>query len=581
MVALSDETRFKNLPPKEEWDKFLEVVKENNGRILYIEETFWHNALTRCKGRVLDIPIFAHCDDGDRTAAVTDIIKEEIDVLVDDDGDKHYSVVSSDKWVFNRDYAHINITTSIYEYVYKKYTADEKHFTKYTIYGHQVCCPITRHHMYDRDLEELTLLFKGQLMGQNNGSPFRTVDSVANNYYDRCLKDGRGSFIKRTAPAVQLLTKFTMQQMTEDIDALKTKIEGMDLPVDDSQVMVKLLNNTYYSRIKTADLEKYEQEGRISAYYPVITFENTQNILENLPKIEVPMGVMGLGSASTGILDQIVRGTFFNKYLLCDFDTIEEKNLRNQWYVRNQVGQTKTQASRTTIGTIKNLSSTEVILKNCKFQEAHLEAYDFKYLISGFDSIECRLELLDYVQTGKTKAKYIIDTRYDDLSSSIFFVDTNNPDEMEYYKQGLLSDKEAFDKIREEKSLQSWEQFQEWLEKHNVFTSGCATFCSDIDKLLEQDFVACPCEDSTIECRSQECLGFFKRMWEDHKDVIKRACYTEAESSCLRQNFIDIYKFTSSFVFAAVRAIESDEGKPFTHIDATTEGIPRSMIIRK
>ena len=160
-------------------------------------------------------------------------------------------------------------------------------------------------------------------------------------------------------------------------------------------------------------------------------------------------------------------------------------------------------------------------------------------------------------------------------------MDTGNEAEMEYYKQGLLSDKEAFDKMREEKSLQSWEEFKDWLEKHYVFTSGCAAFCNDIDKALDQDFVQMPCVDSNIECSSEGCYNFFKNMWEQHKDVIKRACYSEGESSCLRQNFIDIYKFTSSFVFAAIRAIESEEEKPFTHIDATTEGIPRSMIIRK
>lgn len=581
MVALSDETRFKQLPTTEEWLAFRRVVEENGGKTIIIDETYWHNALTRCKGVVKDIPIFASYDDSDRTGAILSIDKnvynvERTEPTDDSEGSEHLEKVDelSSKWVFNKDYAHTNITASVSSYSYRKYINNEKQLIEYKILYEAICCPITRHHLYYRDLNELVLIFKGQLMGQNSGSPFRRVESVANNYNDTALKDSHGSFIKRTAPVIQLLLRMSLNDIAQ-ADNLAERIQEIALPPSDDYVAVKLIDDSYYTVHKKEELTP-EFESYISAYYPVITYEQTKDILSNIPKIEVQVAVMGLGSASTGILDQLCRSDWFNKYLFCDFDYVEDKNLRNQWYIRNHIGQSKCQASRTQMGCIRNLSSTEVILKQCRFQDASLSAYNFKYIISGFDSIECRLELLQNIIDGKVRAKYLIDTRYDDLNSSIFLIDLANEEEVAYYKAGLEQDKEAFDKIIAEKQIKNVDEFLAFLEAHDVYHQGCSLLHKSIGATAMEE--AC---SGNFACNTEECREHFKALWEAHQEEIKKNCLPQEESSCVRQNFIDIYKFTSSFVFAGIRGIEEDEKKLFTHIEATTNEIPRSIILRK
>ena len=83
-------------------------------------------------------------------------------------------------------------------------------------------------------------------------------------------------------------------------------------------------------------------------------------------------------------------------------------------------------------------------------------------------------------------------------------------------------------------------------------------------------------------CGDARCLAFWKRIWDEKKDELKIYKPEEQqESSCVKQNFIDIYKYASSFVFAAIREIESGNPKPFTHIEASTDVLPKSMILRK
>lgn len=575
MVALSDETRFKQLPTTEEWLAFRRIVEENNGKVLIIDETYWHNALTRCKGIVKDIPVFAACDDSDRTGAILSIEKNVYNVTRTETTGTSEASESLEKidelstrWVFNMDYAHTNITSSTSTYTYTKYINNNMQCIKYTILYEAICCPISRHHLFYKDLNELTLIFKGQLMGQNSGSPFRRVESVANNYEDIALRDGRGAFIKRTAPVIQLLLKMSLNDIAHATD-LADRINSISLPPSEEYVALKLIQNSHYTVHKKSEITP-EFEEKISAYYPQITYEQTKDILDNIPKIEVNVGVMGLGSASTGILDQICRSTWFNKYLLCDFDYVEDKNLRNQWYIRSNIGQSKCQSSRTQIGNLRNLSSTEVILKQCRFQDANLSAYEFKYIVSGFDSIDCRLELLNNIIDGTIKAKYLIDTRYDDLNSSIFLIDLSNEDEVNYYKTGLEQDKEVFDKQLEEKQLKNIDEFMAYLEENNIFQQGCSLLHNTIG--AEEN-----CEGN---CQSEDCINHFKNLWETHHDNIVKKCVPQEESSCVRQNFIDIYKYTSSFVFAGIRGIEEEEKKLFTHIEATTEGVPKNMIVR-
>ena len=66
--------------------------------------------------------------------------------------------------------------------------------------------------------------------------------------------------------------------------------------------------------------------------YPIITYKQALEIQDRLPRQPIDMIVAGLGSAGSGILDQVARSNLVNSFYLVDPDIIEEKNLRNQWY---------------------------------------------------------------------------------------------------------------------------------------------------------------------------------------------------------------------------------------------------------
>lgn len=618
MVATYDETRFQQLPTAEEWEKIKTDFESKNGKIILIDKTHWFNLLTRCKGPVNNIPIYAPQDTSSRPYAISEIIYQEVrtpeeikkEVGIDyddiDDYDYEYSeenpkvgLVDRKHWVFNQDYSHQNISSSSDWYTLRietKTIKDDYVYTtkQYRIKFYSICSPITMHHLYSKDPNEITLIFKGQLMGQNGNSPYRTVESVANNYFDKALRDSRNGFIKRTAPIIQLISKLTINDLTNS-DSARETLSKIKLPKNDSEVLVKLIENNNYVVVNKLELPELEEKKKLSCYYPILTYEQCKGILDDLPKIDVEFACFGLGSAGTGILSQVGRSNWFSKYLLCDFDTVEIKNLRNQWYQTGDVSMTKVVASQSLL---KKLSrqQREIIAKYNKFQDINMDSFKFKYVVSGFDSIDARLEFLNTFTNGTSTSKYLIDTRYDELTASIFFIDLEDEAQVEYYHKGLVSDKEAFDALREKniQRITSQDEFIEYLDHNNIFYANCASMCRKLQKTYEETI---PAEQRTTEtdlifdrghgccnhCRSTECLNFFKKMYEEFPQLIHDNFYIEKkeESSCLRENFIDIYDFASSFVFATIRQIESDEPKPFTHVEVQTENIPSMMVLRK
>lgn len=455
---------------------------------------------------------------------------------------------------------------------------------RYLLVYQDVCCPITQHHFFTKNEEELTKIFKGQLMGQNNNSPFQSVISVKNNYRDVVVRTGDSNeTLKANAPVIQLVTRKSIGYL-RDPQNMRTALASHVLPSSDKYIMVKPISTDHYQTVRKDEYTEEKMFNEVSHYYPVITYEEIKHITDSIPKIEVDFACIGVGSAGTGILDQVSRGNWFKTYFLVDPDKIERKNIRNQWYQNNQVGLAKVDASKVLIGTRYNTDSQPITYTHMlKFQDAGLENYTSKYIVSGFDSIECRLELLQMIKEGKHQAQYLIDTRYDDLSASVFFIDMADPKQVEYYEKGLQSDLDAFNEIQakelESRRVTEWEDFLEYLHSKGTFQYSCATMQREITGSAPEDCEYNDCEDA---CGDARCLAFWKRVWESKKDELK--IYKPKpveESSCVKQNFIDIYKFASSFVFAAVREIEAGNPKPFTHVEASTDVLPKSMVLRR
>lgn len=557
--------------PDNIWNGVQRVINTRNGKIFLLDKTSWYNALTRTKQEVRNIPLWANSQTGDYPRAINTIRVQ----LVNEKEDKS----TEDLYIFNEYYSHINLSSSKDDETFysdsdveKVYIEDGVFISSLFIEWQNVCAPIKMNHFYTKDLKELALIFKGQLMGQNSGSSFQNVCYVDNGKKDSQIKDSNGMLIKKSAPIVQLLTRLPLDTLRNDTEAFRQYWEALCLPQSDDEVMIKPKERNCYVTVTKADLESRDPYG-ISNYYPVITYQKIKDLNLEFPRQEMDLACLGLGSAGTGILDQIVRGTYINSYLLCDFDRVEEKNLRNQWYTNGDKGCSKTYASEIKL---KNQTPRELTIKtkDTKFQEAKLDSYKFKYMISGFDSISARQELLDYIKQGIVETSYLIDVRYDDLNASIYFIDTADTVQMDYYEQCLKEDGEAFDKSQ--KYVTTWEEFFEILKKEDTFTHNCLE-----SKMKYLGVTHTECKLGT-SCAGSVCQAYWKQQFEEHAEKIKAMKIPALEeSSCIKQNFIDIYKYSSTFVFAAIREIEDGNAKPFTHIEAQTSVVPNHMILKK
>lgn len=579
MAQLSDDLRFQELPPEDVREQIKQSMDKAGWKYILIEHTTWYNQKTRCKHDIYNMPIIALSNTSNRPKAINEIyVETRVGTGAYWEKKAHYT--------YNRDYVHVNIccrTSSDSGCIELRDKDDEN--KRYKIYYESICNPITQSHFFTtKSLDELKLIFTGQLMGQNNNSPFRTVDSVAGTYYDRCITvQNSTTFIKRSAPILQLLTRASIYDLQKKEYLIK-KLQEVHFPTE-NEVACKLIGDGCYSIRTKKEMEELKEKKQLSAYYPIITHEMCTDIINNIPKMDIEFGCFGLGSAGTGVLDLLSRSIFFDSYLLVDFDTVESKNLRNQWYTRNSLTLTKTRASEAILRNRKVSFDTDritIITYNKKFQEVPLQNFNFVYVFSAFDSIEARLEFVKTLHDNKIEARYLIDTRYDDLTASIFFIDMKQQDQVDYYLNGLIEDKKAFDNLNKDKIVKTADDFIAYLEAKRCFESSCSKTqrmlvnkiepTAPVDKYFE-------CPDTS--CGNDRCKEMYKKFFEEHiKDKIT-LYKTEEESSCVRQNFMDIYHFASTFVFDAIRQIEDKQPKPFTHVDVTTDPLPKSLLIRK
>lgn len=604
VVSQATDDRFQTPIPGEEWASIKEDFESQGAKLVMLPEVTWYNTLVEQRRTIKNMPVFATCECSSRPMAVATITKYEREVVDEEWLETEY--------VFNPFYAHININDND-----ESYELSINDNLYYEIKYYPICSPITQWHFYNVAEEELVPLLVGQLAGQNTGSAYQTIKSVRNGYYDDALGRVGTTFIKKNAPIIQLLLRKSSAVLRSMSPAdIKAALSEIRLPQYENECMVKNIYNDYYTIFNLSTLDNVPDEllayetRNISSYYPIITYQQVKEINDMLPKVEVDVSCFGLGSAGSAILDQIGRSTYFKTYMLTDFDKVEFKNLNNQWYLKGHIHGYKVDGARSMINSIHPANSDDltIIQHMHKFQEVALDIYDNKYVIAGFDSMTARKEFFDNVKSGKIKTKYLIDTRYDDLNASIFFVNVENKEEMDYYENVLNRDLEYFNAKEAEKYIKTEEEFIQYIREADTFVSNCTSKAQDLYNLVlvhknltEEDILShlrhgyCAQtmrHELDIErsdehgCESDACVSLWKRVWEDHKDVFTKALVNphkvrNEESSCVRQNYIDIYKYTASFVFAAIREIESGNDKPFTHVDTTTHILPSSMVLKK
>lgn len=524
-----------NATEREELLKVVEEINNNTNKIkiVYVDKTNWTNVITKRKQTIEDLFFLGYKDSSCNVKCINTIKYRE-------------------KTYYIHDFlSHVNLEGDTYSEEIKLDNDEELKW-----YCQDFCSPIHGYNIFKT--KGIEKILKGQMMGQNSDSPYQTVCSVINEGYDYVIKDNTGRKLKNNTSTVELLTRLNSNLGAEYITG---KLRETSIP-DKNEIAVKFKKNEYYTNIKEADYEK--GKNNISTYYPIITHEECQDLISKIPKSEYDFTVIGLGSAGTGILDQVARSTYFKNYLLIDFDTVEEKNLRNQWYTKDDTNALKIRGSRRKILEIKDAN---IQLYGLDFRKVALQYCKSKYVVSGFDNLECRMELLDKCLTS-FETKYLIDLRYLDYSCSIYFVDLQDEKQVKYYRNLLSADMEAFEEKR--KFITTREELMKYWDSKNYFRSNCV--------LAWKEYFQ---ENRPSYCGGSNCYSELCRntIWEQFQKSQPKIEIKE-ESSCVRENFIDIYKYASSFVFSAIREIENGNDKPFTHIEAQTNVIPTSVVIK-
>lgn len=484
-------------------------------------------------------------------------------------------------------FTHVNISKDVGSRLVTL-EGDDKKLPKHcdiTIYGQEFCNPITALHVFEGDDNDIANLLRVTLMSQNFDDAFGNCYSVTNGSLDKTVICPRSykTMLKNNSTPVELILGLSSNAIRNhdsfEINDLLRKVTD----IGKDEVWVKPKSEGSYSKIKKRSWR--QSQDRYSKYYPVYDYYAIQKMEIKVPKNYFDLGVYGLGSAGTAILDQVCRSNWIDTIYMCDFDSVEPKNMINQWYTSYDCGMTKIGSCENIIRNMQRSMpsggiSTKFTMRTDtrKFQETPLETNKFKYVVSGFDSITARQEFLDAIMDGKIEAKYLIDCRYLDLACSIYFIDLENMDELNFYKANLDADAELI-KARILKEKLTREEFIEWIDRKGFFQSNCRYFRTHC---LNCDDYDCKIKHSELlgDCRGESCIDY---LYDLYLKSLPNKTISRHGASCVKYNYIDIYKYVGAIVFGAMRKIENNEKKPFTAIEAETDvkGLPNYMVVKE
>lgn len=335
------------------------------------------------------------------------------------------NIYTGDETIYiHRDFDHPNVGTSI-----NSYSVPD---TRFTLNYLSICTPLG-HIIYNDPLA--ADIIASQMSGHNKRSPMRSCRLTG--YDNGDFRINRMGFMsKANSNPIELITG------TSYVDS------GLATMVEFRQ---RIQEEGYYIKPKAEKYYKFVKElpspETISEYYPVFSTEELRKIVGEIPREHFDVGVFGCGSANSGIIYQLSRCSMFNKFLLLDFDRVELKNIRNQIYTNHSVGSSKTYSmSNYVLGTDTTPNRDRVVRRvDDRVENKGFTSYEFDYLLVGFDNIEAREVVLNKIKSGEIKTKYLVDTRYQGLTSSLYFIDTNKDEQLKFYEEQLLEDKKLLE----------------------------------------------------------------------------------------------------------------------------------------
>ena len=482
-------------------------------------------------------------------------------------------------YILHDDITHYNVSDSTCEW---HWTYEDR---QYRFIYNSFCNQVLSSHIWENP-ENAAKFLKGHMTEGNPNDSYRTVRSIAIDRFERPILTYDNVFLKKDSTLAQIVTrcKDLKHITTEDQTTLLHIVHSLK---DNHNLCYAYISNTDCKYLdftyKLIDKSELKSDKYIkSDYYRVYDYKDIDEEIK-LDRLEKDVCCIGLGSAGSNILEQLAKLNYFDTYTLIDFDYVETKNLRNQIYDRLTVGDSKVSAMNSLI---KHSSSKLYYIFNVhkKYEEYEWYAYKFEYLISGLDSIDARIGVLNRIKSGEIETHYLIDARYIDLESSLYFVDTSNEDEMKYYEKLLLEDKEELDKLKAKEEykdkIYTWtpDQARDSKQFKEAVGGRCRYVAQELGiNRANGNRNICHCYgDHSCACGENDCSKYIARALEEAKIENK-----DALNSCIHENIIHIYKLTSAWVTSAIRSIQTDNKKYFTHVEITAEPIPNAIVLKK
>lgn len=325
---------------------------------------------------------------------------------------------------------------------------------------------------------------------------------------------------------------------------------------------VKYTNNPFYSYLKTKDeLVAMYHTLPVSRYYKVIPAKVLGKLLEDMV-FDYDIMSIGCGSSGSNVMWQLAKTKMIDSYMLLDKDMIYEKNLRNTTYDSDNLWNNKSGCLKKIVKQALPYMTNRNIDEHQCWLEDLFAKFNTEYLFSGVDKLTLRKELFE---KENITWRYFIDAGYQGLSSSIYIIDREDEEQMEYYKNYLDNSIKSYveDIIPDVSNVgyYAWNRTVRYLTKYNSKFDMCRSrFIKHSDK-------------------------WFKEVWDSIplKEKEKVLCNVSQErQTCQSPNIIDIYTITSGIIVGAIREIYNGNTKPFTHLELdTSTGIPLTMVVRK
>lgn len=330
----------------------------------------------------------------------------------------------------------------------------------------------------------------------------------------------------------------------------------------DEGYYVKYTGSPYYSYLKTKDeLVAMFQTLPVSRYYKVIPAKLLGKLLEDMV-FDYDVISIGCGSSGSNVMWQLAKTKMIDSYMLLDRDMIKESNLRNTTYDSDNLWNNKSGCLKKIVKqALPYMTNRDVDEYNCWLEDLFAK-FNTKYLFSGVDKLTLRKELFE---KENITWRYFIDAGYQGLSSSIYIIDREDEEQMEYYKNYLDNSIKSYveDIIPDVSNVgyYAWDRTVRYLKKYNSKFDMCRSrFIKHSNK-------------------------WFKEVWDSIplKEKEKVLCSVSQErQTCQSPNIIDIYTITSGIIVGAIREIYNGNVKPFTHLELdTSTGIPLTMVVRK